>query len=211
MIRAFFVVFLSVILFFFGVIPSNAEKFSERFGRGTYEFGLEAGYGYTFNLPTGSDRTDIDYLFFFPNFKYNLTGVIGDSFYRGSLFWVLEVGGIVSIKDSMRAGVKTADAGLYQIGVSPVLVEYKFLSPTRSWAPHILLGGGFSYGDFVDGAPKELGTKFEFLLHAGAGFEYFLKKGSVSLNYRLFHLSNSGIKAPNIGLNAHQFTIGFSF
>ena len=111
----------------------------------------------------------------------------------------------------MREGVKTADAGLYQIGVSPVLVEYKFLSPTRSWAPHILLGGGFSYGDFIDGAPRELGTKFQFLLHAGAGFEYFLKKGSVSLNYRLFHLSNSGIESPNIGLNAHQFTIGFSF
>ena len=210
MIKIFLTVLLSTMLFLSGVMVADAEKFSERFGRGTYEFGAEFGYGYTFNLPPGPDRTDLDFLFFFPNFKYNLTGVIGDSFYRGSLFWVLEVGGVVTVKEAKRFGVKTGESGLYQVGFSPVLVEYKFLSPTRGWAPHILLGGGFSYGDFVD-ASIELGTKFEFLLHAGAGFEYFLKKGSLSLNYRLFHLSNSNIKPPNTGLNSHLFTLGFSF
>ena len=210
MLRISCAVLLSTMLFFAGVMAADAEKFSERFGRGTYEFGLAFGYGFTFDLPTGSDRTDLEFLFFFPNFKYNLTGVVGKSFYRGSLFWVVEVGGVVTVTDATRDGVKTGGSGLYHVGFSPVLVEYKFLSPTRRWAPHILLGGGFSYGDFVD-ASRELGTEFEFLLHAGVGVDYFLKKGSLSLNYRLFHMSNSGIKGRNIGLNSHLFTFGFSF
>jgi len=210
MIKTCFAVLLSTILFFTGAIIADAEKFAERFGKGTHQFGAEFGYGYSFDLPTGSERTDIDFLFFFPNFKYNLTGVVGNSFYRGSLFWVLEVGGVVTINDAKRLGMKTGSSGKYQVGFSPLLVEYKFLSPTRGWAPHILLGGGFSYGDFVDAA-RELGTKFEFILHAGAGFEYFLKKGSFSLNYRLLHMSNSNIERPNIGLNSHVFTLGFSF
>lgn len=208
-----FAIFLSIILFFASIIVADAEKFSERFGKGTYAFGVEFGGGYTFNLPPGPDRTDMDFLFFFPNFKYNLTGVMGKSFYRGSLYWVLEVGAVVTYNDSVifrGKTIKTGDPGLFQIGVSPVLLEYKFLSPTRRWAPYILLGGGFSYGDFVDAA-IELGTKFEFLLHAGVGIEYFLKKGSISLKYRLFHLSNSNIKPPNTGLNSHVLALGFSF
>ena len=210
MLRIFCAVLLSMTLCFAGVMAADAEKFSERFGKGTYQFGLEFGYAYTFDLPAGADRTNLDFMFFFPNFKYNLTGIVGESFYRGSLFWVAELGAVVTVTDATRLGIKTGDPGLFQVGFSPVLVEYKFLSPTRAWAPHILLGGGFSYGNFID-ASIELGTKFEFLLHAGVGVEYFLKRGSWSLNYRLFHLSNAKIKIPNLGLNSHLFTLGFSF
>ena len=39
----------------------------------------------------------------------------------------------------------------------------------------------------------------------------FKKKGAYSINYRFFHVSNAGIQFPNIGLNAHMFTMGMRF
>ncbi len=158
----------------------------------------------------------MDFLFLFPHFKYNLTGVIGDSFYRGALYWGAEAGLALALSDSGRVffgGARnvTATAPQVQVGFSPVQGEDKFLGPTRRWAPTVLLGGGFTYGDFDDGA-VEISTDFQFVLNAGLGVEYFLEDNkSVTLGYRLWHLSNSGIKKPNIGLNAHLFTVGFSF
>ena len=73
------------------------------------------------------------------------------------------------------------------------------------------MGVGFSYTNWKDVADRELGSEFQFLLHSGAGIEYFLGEGSVSLNYRFFHVSNAGIELPNIGLNAHIFSLGFRF
>jgi len=91
------------------------------------------------------------------------------------------------------------------------MAQYKFLSPKRRWAPNILLGAGFSMTNWKDIAERELGSDFQFLLHAGAGLEYFKKKGAYSINYRLFHVSNAGIQFPNIGLNAHVFSLGMRF
>ncbi len=194
--------------------------FETRFGRGTTQWGINGGFGYTIDMPTTNagapDRTNIDFLFLFPHFKYNLTGIIGDHFYRGALYWVAEAGGVFSVSDSDRLfpdGIRrtTASAPAYQLGFVPIQGEYKFLSPHRRWAPTILVGAGFSYGDFNDGA-IEISTDFEFILNAGAGVEYFLEDNkSVSVGYRLWHLSNSNIESPNIGLNAHLMTVGFSF
>lgn len=192
-------------------VPAQAEKFAERFGQGHDEFGIQMGYGYTFDLPPGQDRTDIDFLLIFSNYKYNITGVVGDSFYRGGLYWVIEAGGIVSVADPVRFGKKVGESPVFQVGISPVMLEYKFLSPSRQWAPYILAGAGFSWGD-VNEVAIELGTHFEFILNAGVGLEFFRgTSGSWSLNYRLFHLSNSNIKPPNTGNNSHVFSLGFSF
>lgn len=194
--------------------------FASRFAKGTTLWGANAGFGFTFDLPSthpgAPDRTNMDFLFFFPHFKYNLTGPIGDSFYRGALYWVVEAGAAVTFQDSDRLfadGVRrTVDqAPKFQLGFVPIQGEYKFLSPARRWAPYVQVGAGFSWGDFNDGA-VEISTKFEFILNAGAGVEFFLSENrSVALGYRLWHLSNSNIERPNIGLNAHVFTVGFSF
>lgn len=204
---------------------SGMGAFESRFGRGTTQWGINGGFGYTIDLPKTNfgapDRTNIDFLYLFPHFKYNLTGVIGDSFYRGALYWVAEAGLLFSVSDSTRmirnpltgtATLTTTDtAPAVQFGFVPVQVEYKFLGPTRRWAPTVIVGAGFSYGDFDDGA-IEISTDFEFILNIGGGIEYFLEDNkSVSVGYRLYHLSNSGIEKPNIGLNAHLFTVGYSF
>lgn len=193
----------------FGVSQAFAEEvnFSDRFAKGSQSFGLQIGMGYTDDLfgfsesLTGRDPVDSTFLFIFPNFQYNLTGLVGNSWYRGTLNWQLEAGGATILNHD----------GEYLVGASPLLFQYKFLNPKRKWAPNILLGAGASYTDWEDAAPRELGGRFQFLLHAGAGLEYFLDRWSYSINYRLFHVSNAGTDSPNVGVNAHVFSLGLQF
>ncbi len=189
------------LLIFPSSVPAQDRDGSSRFEKGDSSFGLQAGWGYTDDIPGGVDRTDLSFLFFFPNYQQNLTGQVGDSWYQGSLFWHVEAG---------FASVLNRN-GEYLLGFSPGMVQYKFQNPKRNWAPNILAGVGFSYTNWKDAATRELGSEFQFLLHSGAGIEYYLGKNAISLNYRFFHVSNAGIELPNIGLNAHIFSLGFRF
>ncbi len=192
--------FLAVFLMF-NVATAGAETLSERFKKGNSDFGAQLGWGWTVDIPPGRNRTDLGFLFFSPNWQRNLTGVIGkSSWYQGALFYHMEAGLAFSDRDDK-----------FLVGWSPLMVQYKFLNSRRRWAPNVLLGTGFSMTNWKDVATRELGSEFQFLLHAGAGLEYFKKKGAYSINYRLFHVSNAGIQFPNIGLNAHMFTMGIRF
>jgi len=183
------------------VATAGAESFKQRFEKGSSDFGAQLGWGYTFDLPPGRDRANLGFGFFFPNWQRNLTGVIGgDSWYRGALFYHMEGGLAFSDRDDK-----------FLVGWSPLMAQYKFLSPKRRWAPNILLGAGFSMTNWKDVAKRELGSEFQFLLTAGTGLEYFTKEGAYSINYRLFHVSNAGMQFPNIGLNAHVFSLGMRF
>ena len=180
----------------------GAQNFSDRFAKGNTSFGGELGFGHTFNLPPGKDRTDLSFAFIFPNWQKNLTGIIAlDSLLQGALYWHVEAG---------LAQLTHRDHE-YLIGFSPVMVNYKFLNSQRKWAPNILVGAGFAMQDWEEVAHYELGSEFQFLLHGGAGIELFRESGTYSFNYRLFHLSNGGFRKPNIGLNSHVFTLGFRF
>lgn len=178
-----------------------ADTFSSRFKKGQSDFGGQVGWGYTVDIPPGRDRVNIGYLFVFPNWQYNLTGLIGNSWYRGAWFYHGEIG----FANAVDRG------GEWLLGWSPLMAQYKFLNPRRRWAPTALAGAGFSYGTWDSIAEREIATEFEFLLHLGAGLEFYQKTGAWSLNYRFFHVSNSGIKFPNIGLNAHTFLLGMRF
>jgi len=180
---------------------AEADTFSQRFEKGSSDFGAQVGWGYTFDLPPGRDRINIGTAFIFPNWQKNLTGLIGESWYKGAFFYHAEAGVAIA-----------ADRGGNTLwGFSPLMAQYKFLSPDRKWAPNILAGAGFSYGDWNDLATREIATPFEFLLHIGAGVEFYNQTGAWSVNYRLWHVSNSGIEFPNIGLNAHIFSLGKRF
>ncbi|MBC8286396.1 MAG: acyloxyacyl hydrolase [Nitrospinae bacterium] len=196
------IVAVHLVLLMLNVATAGAENFSQRFEKGSSDFGGQFGWGHNFNLPPGPpNRTDMGFAFLFPNWQRNLTGVIGgDSWYQGALFYHMEAGLAFADRDDK-----------FLLGWSPVMAQYKFLSPKRRWAPNILLGAGFSMTNWKDVADRELGSEFQFLLHAGAGLEYFKKEGAYSINYRLFHVSNAGIQFPNIGLNAHVFSLGMRF
>ena len=195
-VTALFLTFLT-----FGNVV-DADSFSKRFKKGSHDFGGQIGWGYTFDLPPGRDRVNIGMLFVFPNWQSNITGLIGESWYRGALFHHVEAG---------FANAVDRDRASWLLGFSPLMAQYKFLSPKRKWAPNILAGAGFSYGDWNDLAEREIATEFEFLLHVGAGVEFYNRTNAWSLNYRLFHISNSAMRLPNIGLNAHVFSLGMRF
>lgn len=73
--------------------------------------------------------------------------------------------------------------------------------------PFLSLGAGALYSDFED-----LSSKFNFALMAGAGFDLFLtKRLAIQFEYRLHHISNGGIRAPNIGINSNFGSVGLSW
>jgi len=196
---------------FFGIVllmaviatPVTAEDthFTDQFKKGSDSFGIQAGLGVTENIPGGRDRTDITALFFLPNYQYNLTGLMGNSWYQGAWNWHLEAGVAHTLNHD----------GENLLGVSPLLFQYKFLDSKRRWAPTALIGAGVAWTDWDEPANRELGGEFQFLLQGGLGLEYFLDKWSYSLNYRMLHISNANTKVPNIGLNAHVITLGLQF
>ncbi len=194
------VVLLLATFLMLNTVTASADTFKQRFEKGSSDFGAQLGWGWTADIPPGPNRTDLGFLYFFPNWQHNMTGLIGDSWYKGALFYHMEGG--IAVADREDA---------FLVGWSPLMVQYKFLSPERRWAPNVLLGAGFSMTNWKDVAERELGSDFQFLLHAGAGLEYFKNEGAYSINYRLFHVSNAGIQFPNIGLNAHMFTLGMRF
>jgi opacity protein-like surface antigen len=194
---------------------TSSPDFESRFAKNQYTFGFSLGYGFSINLPaeTGvsGQRTEIRAAHFSPNFKYNLTGIMGESIYRGALYWVIEVGAVVSLVDPERDGQTVDQAPTFMIGLVPAQLEYKFLNPNRSWAPFLFAGVGGAWGDFFQGS-VEISTAFEFILQTGGGVEYFFDNGTaINFNYRFWHLSNANIKGRNVGLNAHVFSMGFSF
>ena len=46
------------------------------------------------------------------------------------------------------------------LGISPLLFQYKFINPKRKWAPNILLGAGASHSNWDDVAERELEGEF---------------------------------------------------
>ena len=194
---------------------TSSPVFDSRFAKGQYAFGFNLGIGFTVNIPpvdaVSDERTQIRFAHFFPNFKYNLTGIMGKSIYRGALYWVIEAGVAVTLKDPTRNNQVVDESPDFLFGLVPAQLEYKFLGPDRSWAPFLFAGIGGSWSEWFQES-KEIATAFEFILQAGAGIEYFFDNGTaLNFNYRLWHLSNSNVKSPNIGLNAHVFSLGFSF
>ena len=197
------------------VNSASLPDFESRFAKGRYQFGLNLGYGLSINIPpvdsVSDERTKLRFAHIFPNFKYNLTGLMGKSIYRGALYWVIEAGVALTLQDPKRNNRVVEQAPTYVIGLVPVGLEYKFVNPRRSWAPFLFGGLGGSWGDWFQES-KELATAFEFILQAGGGIEYFFANGTaMNLNYRFWHMSNSNIKSPNIGINAHVLSLGYSF
>ena len=215
----------SEVLFVAQALPQGGEPavaeaeplpdFESRFAKGRYGFGVTLGFGYNDNLvPTNSASnllTKLRFAYVFPNFQYNLTGLIGKSFYRGALYWMIEAGVAFTVKDPERNDQPVDNAPTYLIGLVPLQLEYKFLSPDRAWAPFLFAGAGVSWSEWSD-STQELSTPFEFVLQVGGGLEYFFDYGTaLNFNYRFWHLSNSNIKGANIGINTHIFSLGYRF
>lgn len=196
--------FMGIVMFLVLVaspVAAEDNHFTDQFKKGSDSFGLQAGLGFTEDIPAGRDRTDITFLHILPNYQYNLTGLMGSSWYQGVWNWQVEAVAAHALNHN----------GENLFGITPLQFQYKFLDPKRRWAPNAMLGAGVSWTDWDEPANQELGGEFQFLLQGGVGLEYFLDKWSYSLNYRMLHISNANTKVPNLGLNAHIITLGFQF
>jgi opacity protein-like surface antigen len=89
-------------------------------------------------------------------------------------------------------------------GVTPLL-RYNFATGS-GWMPFVDFGAGVTYTDI--GRPN-LSTRFQFNDQAGLGAHCFLRQDvAVTVQYRFVHLSNAGMKEPNLGVDAHVFSVG---
>jgi lipid A 3-O-deacylase len=107
----------------------------------------------------------------------------------------------------LTGGAQLYPTHRYIFGLMPAL-RYNFATATR-WIPFIDGGLGIAYTNI---GPPDLATRFEFMVQAGAGTRYFLRKDTaVILQYRWLHLSNAGIREPNLGANTQMFVVGLSW
>jgi len=104
-------------------------------------------------------------------------------------------------------GAQFSPSTQWIVGLTPHL-RYNFATGTR-WVPFIDAGAGVT-GTGI-GSP-DLATTFEFNVQGGAGVQYFVASNvSISLEARYLHISNAGIKEPNLGLNGITGMLGISF
>jgi lipid A 3-O-deacylase len=104
-------------------------------------------------------------------------------------------------------GEQTYPSSAYFIGCGP-LIRYDFAAGRR-FVPFLDFGGGAAATDIRDG---DLSTTFEFNLQAGAGAHLFVRDNlALTFQYRFMHLSNAGIKFPNLGVNNSTFLLGVSW
>ena|SRR2546421_4863488 len=120
-----------------------------------------------------------------------------NKWYRGN--WELLV--------ELFAGAQFRPDADYVVGIGPLL-RYNFATRSR-WVPFLDGGGGVSATSIRD---SDLSTTFEYNLQAGAGTHYFYRKNAaVTFQYRFLHLSNAGMKFPNLGVNTSTMYLGLSW
>jgi len=86
---------------------------------------------------------------------------------------------------------------------------FKYGYHLKNFLPFVDAGGGFQY---TTQHTNEEATQWCFQVQGGAGFYYFFKKNeAISFEYRFRHFSNASIRAPNKGVDTHNFLIGLSY
>lgn len=104
------------------------------------------------------------------------------------------------------AGAQFHPQARYLTGVLP-LFRYNF-TQREPFVPFIDLGAGVMLTDI--GAP-DLSGQFQFNEQIGVGAHYlFSEQVAITVQYRFMHISNAGISAPNLGVNANIFSIGLT-
>jgi|GEM_PF-553286 len=101
---------------------------------------------------------------------------------------------------SPKSNVEAGTSFLFKVGLFP-----------RDWKfqPYVKAGAGMIY---VSQRFGEQGTKFNFIESGCFGAHYFIRKNiALTLEGRMRHLSNAGIKQPNHGVNSYFVVGGVSY
>lgn len=168
----------------------------EKFEDGPHWIELSAGPGTGLGSLAGNVNHDV----FLGSIGYAwpMSRVVGgDRWYRGRWSLIGEIFG----------GEQLNPNDAYIIGTTP-LMRYTLDTGSR-WVPFAKAGLGPTLTNI--GEP-DLGGKFQFNIQGGAGTQFFWNKHqALSLEFRLFHLSNAGTRDPNTGINCVLLMVGTSW
>lgn len=97
----------------------------------------------------------------------------------------------------------------YAAGLSPLGVKIN-LVPKNRWEPFIVGNAGFLVSS--RDIPAQASSNFNFTFEFGGGVEWFHRsRRSISLEYRIHHLSNHNIGFSNPGIDSGIFKASYSF
>ena len=160
--------------------------------KGTKQFGINMGYGYSFIT-----ERDLRFVDVYPYFGYVFTNPIGKGWYRGTGECIIE--GAFSYIYKQQ---KTYKAGINLMG------RYNLLARSENWRPYVQMGVGFIGTNLV---MEGFSSNFNFMPNVGSGIQYFWDScNAVNFEWRYEHLSNGGIEMPNSGIHLNTFLIGYS-
>jgi hypothetical protein len=160
--------------------------------KGTKQFGINMGYGYSFIT-----ERDMRFVDVYPYFGYVFTNPIGKGWYRGTGECIIE--GAFSYIYKKQ---KTYKAGINLMG------RYNLLAHSENWRPYVQVGVGFIGTNLV---MEGFSSNFNFMPNVGSGIQYIWEScNAVNFEWRYEHLSNGGIEMPNSGIHLNTFLIGYS-
>ncbi len=185
------IILYSVILMFLTIASLQADE-GPLSVKGTKQFGINVGYGYSF-----SSNRDIRFANFFPYFGYVFTDPVGKGWYRGTVEGIIEGAFSYVFKEQKR----------YCTGVT-FMGRYNFLSNNENWRPYLQAGFGMVGTNLK---MHNFDSNFNFTSNAAAGIQYFWNPcNAVNFEWRFQHISNAGTSSGNAGLNLNTFLIGYS-
>jgi hypothetical protein len=188
---------------------ASADSADETLDTNKNEFGLWVGssFGLPSALPGSRDRSISE----MTAVRYGRVLISGPSIaleYTLDLVPDLIVSGPAGLPEVPPPGA-TGREHVYGGGFIPVGFKL-FLAPQHRIKPYITVSSGAFY--FTRQFPIPNSAQFNFLSTAGPGLQVFLSpRRSLSLEYRIGHLSNAGIGNRNPGFNNSMIVLGFSF
>ena len=188
---AFFVALLSASLLLSGIGWAQEKKLKSLEG---VEF--LTGFGW------GKLRRKGDYHLtpFMVDFDFNLKPLTQKLNFNPSQLLQFQIEPFISFASQPDTNVEIGTSFLLKIGILP---------QTSKFQPFILAGPGIVY---MTQHTREQSTQFNFTEQAGIGMHYFFRKNiAFTLEGRFRHLSNSGIKYPNTGINTQFVVAGISY
>lgn len=170
------------------------------FRKGQQEVGLLVGYGFEIDS-SGSSKSEmiksLEFTLVRPRWGLFLTDRIGQGLLEGHLEFLVEPAFLLSTTPTRRTGFELS-----------VLFRYHFATGSR-WVPFLSLGAGIIEENFD--IPGRASSGFNFTPQGGPGVSYFLDRNmAVSLEWRLYHVSNANTDMPNVGLNISFLLLGLS-
>lgn len=137
---------------------------------------------------------------FMVDFDFNLKPLAQKFNFNPSSLLQFQIEPFISYISNPRNNVEAGTSFLLKAG---------FLPQTSKFQPFILAGVGMVY---MTQHTRSQSTQFNFVEQAGLGMHYFFKKNTaLTLQGRLRHLSNAGIRYPNTGINTYFVLTGISY